>query len=287
MKPPKFAYHAPGTLDEAIAVLSRYGGEARLLAGGQSLVPMLNLRLASPKALVDLGHVTGLAGIREEGGRVCIGAMTRQRAIEFSALVAQTLPLLREGVRWVGHLPTRTRGTIGGSIAHADPAAELPMLLLALDGEVVAHGPRGSRAIAGGALFETVFTTRLASDEILEEVRFPVMAAGTGYAVEEFARRHGDFAIVAVAAVIERAADRCTKARIAAAGAAPTPLRLRAAEEILEQRGLGDAAIAAAAACAAELVSPGSDLHASADYRRHLTQELVGRALRSAVARAA
>jgi CO/xanthine dehydrogenase FAD-binding subunit len=217
---------------------------------------------------------------------VAFGAMTRQRTIEFSPLVARRLPLLLEATRWVGHLPIRSRGTIGGSIAHADPSAEYPAVLTALDGEVVAQGPRGRRTLKPGELFETYLTTRLAPDELLVEVRLPASPAGAGHAFEEFARRHGDFAIVGIAAMIVRDGARCTAARLASAGAGPVPVRLRAAEEILERDGLGDAAVAAAAARAAELVEPDADVHASAEYRRHLTGVLTARALKRAIERA-
>src|SRR5204863_6480341 len=196
MKPAKFEYHAPSTLDEAIALLVRYGGDAKLLAGGQSLVPLLNFRLARPAALVDLNRIASLAYIREQDGQVRFGAMTRQRTIEFSPVVAQRLPLLKEATRWVGHLPIRTRGTIGGSIAHADPSAEYPAVLAALDGEVVARGAKGERVLKPRDFFQTYLTTNLAADEILTEVRLPATPAGAGYAFEVFARRHGDFAII-------------------------------------------------------------------------------------------
>src|SRR5690349_24377990 len=166
MKPARFEYHAPTSVDEAVALLQRYGGEAKVLAGGQSLMPMLNFRLARPAALVDVNRIAALAYIREENGTVAFGAMTRQRAIEFSPVVAARLPLLREATRWVGHLPIRSRGTIGGSIAHADPSAEYPAVLTALDGEVVARGSKGERTLAPHALFETYLTTSLAPDEI-------------------------------------------------------------------------------------------------------------------------
>jgi len=284
MKPPKFDYHAPATIDEAVALLERYGGDAKVLAGGQSLMPMLNFRLARPAALVDVNRIAALAYIREDDGTVAFGAMTRQRTIEFSPLVAARLPLLREATRWVGHLPIRSRGTIGGSLAHADPSAEYPAVLTALGGEVVVQGPRGRRTVKAADLFETYLTTTLAAEELVVEVRLPAMPAGAGYAFEEFARRHGDFAIVGIAAmVVSRAGDRCASARLAASGAGPVPVRLRAAEEILERDGLGAAAIEAAAARAAELVQPDSDVHASADYRRHLARVLTGRAITRAL----
>ena len=280
MKPAKFDYHAPTSLDDAVALLQRYGGDAKILAGGQSLMPLLNFRLSRPAALVDLNRIASLAYIREENGQVRLGAMTRQRTIEFSPVVARRLPLLSEATKWVGHLPIRTRGTIGGSIAHADPSAEYPAVLAALEGEVVARGPKGERVVKAKDLFLTYLTTSLESDEVISEIRLPVLPVGAGFALEEFARRHGDFAI---AALVVRDAARCKQARLATAGAGPVPVRLRAAEEILERDGVTDAAIDAAARRAAELVSPDSDIHASADYRRHLTMVLTRRALKRAL----
>jgi len=286
VKPPKFDYHAPTSLDEALALLTRYGGDAKVLAGGQSLMPLLNFRLARPAALVDLNRIGALAGIREHDGQLRFGAMTRQRVIEFSPVVARRLPLLTEATRWVGHLPIRSRGTIGGSIAHADPSAEYPTVLTALRGEVVARGPKGERVVSAPDLFETYLTTTLAADEILVEVRLPALDAKAGWAFEEFARRHGDFAIVGIAAMVATQGERCTAARLAAGGVGPIPVRLADAEAILERDGLGDAAIEAAARRAAELVAPDSDIHGSADYRRNLTRVLTGRALKRARDRA-
>jgi aerobic carbon-monoxide dehydrogenase medium subunit len=280
VKPSKFEYHAPATADEAVRLLAKYGGDARALAGGQSLIPMMNFRLVAPAALIDLGRIADLAYIREQDGTIRIGAMTRQRALEFSPLVREKLPLVREALAVIGHLPTRSRGTIGGSIAHADPAAELPMVLCALDGSVVVRGPNGERTIAAADLFQTFFTTSLAPDEIIVEVRLPVAAPGAGCAVEEFARRKGDFAIAGIAALVARGGKTI---RLAAAGTSPTPLRLRDAEQILETKGLGDAAIDEASAKAATLVNPSSDQNGSAEFRRHLTQVLTGRALRRAL----
>jgi aerobic carbon-monoxide dehydrogenase medium subunit len=286
VKPPRFEYHAPRSVDEAVDLLARYGGDAKVLAGGQSLMPLLNFRLARPAALVDVNRIGELAYVREDDGTLAFGAMTRQRTIEFSPVVARRLPLLGEATRWVGHLPIRSRGTIGGSIAHADPSAEYPAVLTALGGEVVVQGPRGRRTLTPDRLFETYLTTSLAPDELLVEVRLPASPAGAGYAFEEFARRHGDFAIIGIAALVVRNGDRCTVARLASAGAGPVPVRLRAAEAILEREGLGEGAIAAAAARAGELVDPDSDVHASAAYRRHLTRVLTGRALKRACERA-
>lgn len=284
MKPPVFDYHAPTTVEEAIALLTRYGGEAKLLAGGQSLMPLLNFRLSRPAALIDLNTIPSLAYIREEDGVIRFGAMTRQRTIEFADVVRRRLPLLTEATALVAHLPIRTRGTIGGSLAHADPSAEYPAVLTALDGTVVVRGPRGERTLRPAALFQSYLATSLESDEVLVEVRLPAMAAGAGFAFEEFSRRHGDFAIVGIAAMLVGDGERCTTARLATAGAGPVPVRLRSAEEILERDGLSEAAIEAAARRAAELVEPDSDIHASAAYRRNLTRVLTGRALRRAKA---
>jgi aerobic carbon-monoxide dehydrogenase medium subunit len=284
MKPARFAYHAPASVEEAVSLLARYGGEAKLLAGGQSLVPLLNFRLSRPAALVDLNRVAGLAYIHEAAGHVRFGAMTRQRAIEFSPVVHRRLPLLTEATALVGHLPIRSRGTIGGSLAHADPAAEYPTALTALGGQVVVRGPRGERTLAAGELFRDYLTTTLAADEMVVEIRLPAMPDGAGFAFEEFSRRHGDFAIVGIAAiVVGHGGGRCASARLVTAGAGPVPTRLRAAEEILERDGLSDAAVEAAAHRAAELVDPPSDIHASADYRRNLTRVLTARALHRAI----
>jgi CO/xanthine dehydrogenase FAD-binding subunit len=283
MKPAKFEYHAPASVEEAVALLGRYGGDAKILAGGQSLVPLLNFRLSRPAALIDVNRIPSLAYIRADDGVVRFGAMTRQRTIEFSDVVRQRLPLLTEATRLVGHLPIRTRGTIGGSIAHADPSAEYPAILTALDGEVVARGAKGERTVKARDLFQTYLTTSLGWDELLTEVRLPAMDPRAGFAFEEFSRRHGDFAIVGIAAVIAGDGARCSMARLATAGAGPIPVRLRAAEEILERDGLGDAAIAAAGARAAELVEPDSDIHASAEYRKNLTRVLTERAVRRAM----
>lgn len=286
MKPPRFDYHAPSSVEEALGLLTRYGGDAKVLAGGQSLVPLLNFRLAQPAALVDLNRIGALSYIREHDGEVRLGAMTRQRAVEFSPVVARRLPLLGEATALVAHLPIRTRGTIGGSLAHADPSAEYPAVLAALEGTVVARGPRGERVLTAPELFRSYLTTSLEPDEILTEVRLPAMAPGSGHAFEEFSRRQGDYAIVGIAAVVTRQGDRCTAARLATAGVGPVPVRLRAAEEILERDGLGARAVEAAAARAAELVDPESDLHASAAYRRNLTRVLTARALGRAIRRA-
>jgi carbon-monoxide dehydrogenase medium subunit len=284
MKPASFEYHAPATVDEALALLQANGPDSRVLAGGQSLIPMMNFRLAAPSVIVDLNRIPDLAYIKDDGKHVSIGAMTRQRTIEFSAVIADKLPLLSQAIKLVGHLPTRSRGTIGGSIANADPAAEIPMVLQALDGEVVARGPKGQRTIAASELLCDAMTTSLGPDEILVEVRLPVTPIGAGCAIEEFARRQGDFAIAAIAVVILRDGEGCALARIATAGLSSHPVRLSAAEQILEKHGLNESAIARAAQAAANTVEPTTDQHASAAYRRQLTHVLTERAVLRAAA---
>jgi aerobic carbon-monoxide dehydrogenase medium subunit len=283
VKPAKFEYHAPASVDEALLLLQRYDGEARVLAGGQSLVPMMNFRLATPAAIIDLNRIARLAYVAEEAEVIRIGAMTRQRRLEADPVVAARLLLLREALRWVGHLPTRSRGTIGGSLAHADPSAEIPMVLQALEGEIVARGPQGERRVAAQDLFRAALTTSLDPLEIITEVRFPAMPSRAGYGVEEFARRKGDFAIAAIAVMLVRDGERCTKARLAAAGVGQTSIRLSDAETVLEQQGLGEAAISLAAEKAAAQVDPSSDLNGSAEYRRHLTGVLMRRAVLKAM----
>lgn len=285
MKPPSFAYHNPTTTEEAWDLLQHYGGDAKVLAGGQSLLPLLNFRLSYPTALVDINRITALSYIQHQPGQLRIGALTRQRTIEFSALVREHLPLLSEATTLVGHLPIRTRGTMGGSLAHADPAAEYPAVATAVEAELVVQGPRGQRTLRPEEFFISYLTTALAPDKVLVEVRFLIPPRTSGWAFAEFARRHGDFALVGVAALLDAKGKRCRRARLATAGVGPTPLRLQAAEQILEQEGLTEQSIEAAAVQAAELVEPQSDLHASAEFRRHLTQVLTRRALRQASAR--
>lgn len=285
MKPPPFVYHAPDSLEEALQLLQEYGDDTKLLAGGQSLVPLLNFRLSRPAALVDLNRIPNLSYIEQENGQLRIGAMTRQRSIEFSDLVRDHLPLLYEATTLVGHLPIRTRGTIGGSVAHADPAAEYPAVVTALDADLVVRGPGGERVLKPEDFFLTYLTTTLAPDDMLVELRLPAAPTTSGWAFEEFSRRHGDFAIVGIAALLDVDGEACQFARLAAAGVSPTPVRLSQAEEILLQGGLTEASMEAAAARAAELVEPESDIHASTGYRRHLTRVLTLRALRRAAAR--
>lgn len=283
MKPAAFEYYAPTTVDAVVKLLEEHGSNARLLAGGQTLLPMMNFRLATPEVIIDLNRIPELAYIRAENGHIHIGAMTRQRAIEFSPLVQESLPLLHEAIRLVGHLPTRSRGTIGGSIANADSAAELPMILQVLDGEVRVLGPRGVRTIPATDLFLGAMTTSIGQDEVLTEICFPVMPAGARFAVEEFSRRRGDFAIAAVAAMVVLRAGACVKATIATAGISAVSSRLTAVESALERRIVDDALIETAANIAAESVEPLADSNASEEFRRHLAKVLTSRVLTKAV----
>jgi carbon-monoxide dehydrogenase medium subunit len=284
MKPALFDYHAPTTVDDVVLLLERHGSDTRLLAGGQTLIPMMNFRLATPDVVIDLNRVAELSYIKVDDGFVRFGAMTRQRAIEFSPIVDTELPLLHKAIRHVGHLPTRSRGTIGGSIANADAAAEIPMVLQALGGEVRVRGPGGDRTISATDLFVDAMGTSLAADEVLTEVRLPAMPKGARCAVEEFSRRRGDFAIGAIAVMIVQTDGLCRQARIATAGISASPRRLMAAEAALEGQTVDDASIKRAAEAAIEAVEPLSDRNASADFRRHLTKVLTERALRTAMA---
>jgi CO/xanthine dehydrogenase FAD-binding subunit len=287
MKPAPFMYAAPSKLDEAIALLVAHGDTAKLLAGGQSLVPMMNFRLARPEYVIDLNRVAGLDAMTEQDGTLIVGAMTRQRSLERSDLISQRYPLLQEAVQLIGHTAIRNRGTVGGSIAHADPAAELPAVLLAYGGSVTAQGPQGRREIPATELFLTYFTTTLAPEEILTEVRFPQWPQGTGWCFLEESRRHGDFAMVGVTVLLTLdTARRCTRVAVALTGVGGVPHQVTAAADILVGHVPDEARIAAVARAASAGVEPESDIHASAAFRRHLSGVLSRRALHKAVERA-
>jgi carbon-monoxide dehydrogenase medium subunit len=286
LKPAPFEYVDARSLDEAVALLARHGDDARPLAGGQSLVPLMNMRLARPRVVVDLNRVESLAYIRDTSDGLAIGAMTRQAAAEESPRVAGGWPLLAEALALAGHRAIRNRATIGGSLAHADPAAELPAAVLALDGRLTLAGPRGDRTVEARAFFRGALTTAKAPDEVLTEVALPPPPPRTGTCFLEVARRHGDFALVAVAAVVTLdATGTCTRARLALAGVGSTPLRAERAETLLVGRE-GDAALfAEAAQLVSEGLEPDGDLHASADYRREVAGALTRRALAGACER--
>lgn len=288
MKPPPFEYRDPRTLEEAIAALRECPGEARILAGGQSLMPMLNMRLARPDLLVDLGRIEALDYIREEKAGLAIGAMTTKRAVEDSELVRRRQPLLHAATRLIAHPQIRNRGTVGGSLAQADPASEYPAVAVALDAELRALGPQGERTLAAADFFVGYLATALAEHELLVELRVPELAKRTGWSVQEVARRHGDYAMVGVAATLSRDwRGRCADARLVFFGVGPAPVRARAAEELLRGERPGDALFARAAeAVAGAIEEPLSDVHASAEFRRHLAVVLARRGLAEAASRA-
>lgn len=281
MKPPVFQYHDPHTLPEALALLRSYGGEAKVLAGGQSLMPLLNLRLVRPRALVDINRIPELDYIREEDGWVCVGAVARQRAAERSDLIRSRVPLLAQALRWVGHPPIRNRGTVCGSLAHADPAAELGAVAAALDVRFVIRSLDRERVVGPEAFFVTYLTPCLEPDEVLVEVRFPVLE-GWRWAFQEVSVRHGDYALVAVAVGVRVEGGRVEEARLAYAGVGPTPVRLREAEAALVAAPTFVAGVEAAAQEAMGRLQPDGDLHASPEFRRHLATTLTRRALRQA-----
>jgi len=285
MKPPPFSYAAPTTLDEAVGLLTEHAeAEPRVLAGGQSLIPLMNFRLAKPGFLVDLRNVAGLSGIRRDGDILVIGAMTRMSELERSPEVAVAAPLLAEAVGLIAHTPVRNSGTIGGSLAHADPAAELPAVALACDAELLAIGPAGARRIPAAQFLRGPFSTALAPDEILTEVRLPVWHGG--HAFVEFSRIHANFAVVGVAALVELDGDRIGRAALAVTGVAPTAIRATAAERALIGAAADATTVAEAARAALEGLAPVGDLHASGETRISLARTYLRRALDLAISRA-
>jgi len=288
MKPAPFDYFDPRSVEEAVSLLREHGEDAKIMAGGQSLMPLLNMRMARPEALIDLSRVEGLEYIREEGGALAIGAMTTKRAVERSELVRSRQPLLHAATLLIAHPQIRNRGTVGGSMAQADPAAEYPAVALTLDAELRAVGPEGERTIAANDFFVSYLTTALEPAEVLTEVRFPVLAEGTGWAFEEISRRHGDFAMTGAAVTLSvEGAGRCTAARIVLFGVGPTPVRVQAAEQMLVGEALGPTLLEGAGQTVSEaLDEPLSDVHASAEFRRHLAGVLTRRALGEAMVRA-
>jgi carbon-monoxide dehydrogenase medium subunit len=289
VKPAPFAYHRPTTVDEALGLLAEHGDEAKPLAGGQSLVPMLALRLARFEHLVDLNHVAGLAGLSRANGDLVVGAMTRQAVLERDQQVAGAVPLLARATPLIGHFQIRNRGTAGGSLAHADPASEYPAVAVALDATFEVAGPRGSRTVDAATFFEGTWRTCLQADELLRAVRFPVATGHSGFAIREIARREGDFALAGAAAAVTLNADG-TIARLGLGlfGVGPTPIRAQPAEAAAAGQPaaalLGDApALEELGHLAADPLEPPDDVHASGSYRRRVAAHLVTRAVRSAL----
>ncbi|HMK80991.1 MAG TPA: xanthine dehydrogenase family protein subunit M [Xanthobacteraceae bacterium] len=286
MKPAAFDYVVVDSIESAVAALAQAGGEAKLIAGGQSLVPMLNFRLLRPATLVDINRIPDLAYVREEADAVRIGALTRHHALETSPAIARHFPVLAEAMAHVAHLAIRNRGTIGGSLSHADPAAELPMMAMLLDAQLRIVAPAGARTVAARDFFKDALSVDLAADEMLTEVTLPKLPPATGWGFAEVSRRSGDFALAAVAATLTLRGGAIGAARLAMTGVAPTPRRVDAAETMLIGRSLGDATRGDVIEAVRAAAEPQTDLHASADYRRHLVGVLAGRALAAAWQRA-
>jgi CO/xanthine dehydrogenase FAD-binding subunit len=287
MKPAAFDYYRAETVDHALELLQQHGWDAKLLAGGQSLVPAMNFRLAQPAVLIDLNRIPGLDYLRVDDGVLRIGAMVRQHAAEVSGTVSAAAPLIAEALPLVAHPQIRNRGTIGGTLAHADPAAELPAVMMALDARFRIFGPSGTRTLAADEFFTGLFATALEHDEMLGEIEVPVAAPRSGSAFLEVSRRHGDFALAGIAAQVQLDdAGLCTVARIALLGVGEGPALAQGAAAALQGADPSPDAIRAAADAAMAELDPPYDIHASADYRRHLVGVLVSRALPIAFERA-
>jgi CO/xanthine dehydrogenase FAD-binding subunit len=284
MKPPVFDYYAPQNLAEALALLEQFGSDARVLAGGQSLVPLMNMRLVTPQRIVDINKISELDYIKVRDDYLCLGALTRHRAIERSEVVGAQCPLLTRAVAFVGHAQVRTRGTIGGSVAHADPAAEYPAILAALDGEIVAQSRRGRRVIGWQEFFLAPYTVDLQPDEIVVEVRLRKPAQPAACAFVELSRRHGDFALVEAAVQLELDENgKCTRVNISLGGVGGAPVKAFTAQELLRGQAPDPRHLREAAFAAAKSIDPPDDLHASANYRKKMSSLLVARALEHAV----
>jgi CO/xanthine dehydrogenase FAD-binding subunit len=289
MKPAPFEYHAPTTTEEALALLAQHGYDAKVLAGGQSLIPTMNFRLAQPSVLVDLNRIPELFYIKpDKNGDVLVGTMTRESHVEHDPLIAERVPLVHETMPHIAHEQIRNRGTFGGCMAHADPAAELPAVSVALKARFRVRGQMGERWVPADEFFIGFFTTALQPDELLVEVSLPPMPSRSGWSFQEVARRHGDYALVGVATlVILDDQDRCEQARLVFLSVGDGPVEAHQAAEALRGQVPTPEAIRAAAEAAASVdVDPSSDIHATADYRRHLVEVLARRSLDQAFERA-
>jgi CO/xanthine dehydrogenase FAD-binding subunit len=286
MKPAAFDYIAPNSLEAAVDAIAAANGDGKVLAGGQSLMPLLNFRMTRPTVVVDLMHIPGMSFIELRGNAVAIGAMTRHADLEFSDLVAQKLPVMAAAMRHVAHLAIRNKGTIGGSLSHADPAAELPMLAVFYGATIRVQGSSGRRDIAAEDFFVSALTNCLDPDEIVFEIDFPVLASHAGWGFEEVARRFGDFALACIAVSFDVLDDQIADARVAVMGVADTPRRLREAEQALKGGRRGPEAAARFAEVVRSCLSPPSDIHVSAEYRKNLIGALAERAFTTAWTRA-
>jgi CO/xanthine dehydrogenase FAD-binding subunit len=287
MKPAAFDYIAPKSLEAAVAALTAANGDGKVLAGGQSLMPLLNFRMARPAVVIDLMHIPGLSFIELRGDKIAIGAMTRHADLEFSKLVAAKLPVMAAAMRHVAHLAIRNKGTIGGSLSHADPAAELPMLAVFYGATIKVQGPEGRRDIPAEDFFISALTNCLDAEEIVFEIDFPIPTSHTGWAFEEVARRFGDFALASIAVSFEVLDRQIADARVAVMGVADTPRRLREAEAALQGLQGGPGSALRFAEVVRSCLTPESDIHVSAEYRKNLIGALAEKSFTAAWARGA
>ena len=288
MKPAPFEYHAPDSIDQAVELFSQYSGEAKILAGGQSLVPAMNFRVVQPSVLIDLNRVGELSYIREDGNVLRIGSMARERHLEFDLSIVKRTPLLNEAVPFIAHPQIRNRGTIGGSIVNADPAAELPVLMLALNARLKARNSSGERWIDAKDFFVGMFTTALAEDEILVEIELPFSPNHTGWSFMEVAPRAGDYAMMGVAVLVTLdEAGKCKAAKLVYLNAGEGPVEAKEAETLLEGENLNDELFESAAGKASqEEINPFGNVHTSPEFQRHLANVLTKKALKQALQRA-
>ena len=285
MIPPGFDYHAPRSVADAIRLLGQLGSDAKLLAGGHSLLPMMKLRFAQPAHLIDLNRIDALRGIREEGATIVIGAMTVENELIASTLLQAKLPLLPEAAKQIADPQVRNRGTIGGDIAHGDPGNDHPAIAMALDATLVLEGPKGKRSVKADGFFHGTYMTDMAEDEILTEIRIPAFAPKTGYAYEKLKRKTGDWATAAAAVVLRMDGGKVSYVRIALTNVAPTALRATDAEAALLGQPLTEATIAIAAAKAMAITDPAEDLRGDRDYKTAMAGQMVKRALAKAATR--
>ena len=285
MIPHEFDYHAPATLPDALGMLAQFGDDAKLLAGGHSLLPMMKMRFARPGHLIDLGKIKELQGVREEGGTIRIGAMTTENELIWSKLLQEKCPLLVEGARQISDPQVRYKGTIGGDIAHGDPGNDHPALMLALGASFVLRSKSGERTVPADGFFVGTYDTQMKPDEILTEVRIPVPAAGSGYCYAKLKRKVGDFATAAAAVTLRMKGDTVDAVAIALTNVAPTPLKAKAAEDSLRGKALTDASMGAAAELAMKICDPAADQRGDVEYKRAMAGEMTQRALRTARSR--
>jgi aerobic carbon-monoxide dehydrogenase medium subunit len=284
--PPSFEYHAPRSIGEALSLLSRLGGDAKLLAGGHSLLPMMKLRFAQPEHLIDLGRIADLRGIREEGANLLIGAMTTEAELLGSPLVRNKVPLLAEGAASIADPQVRYKGTIGGDISHGDPGNDHPALMIALDATFVLTGPKGQRTVKADGYFLGLYSTQLAPDEILTQIRIPLPTPGSGWSYQKLKRKTGDFATAATAVLLEMKGANVAKVAIALTNVAPTALKARAAEAALIGKPINEATLREAARLAMSICNPAADQRGDAAYKTAMCAEMTRRALQAAAARA-